>query len=169
VEDLSRFRLSATLGEDEADLVKVGATVSVDYRDRKVSGKLITLVPSLDQATRRAPVEIEVPNDPKEPLLGYGFVRASIEGARELDVVRVPSTARRPGSQDEIVKVVDGKAKIVHAPHAVDGDGSWIVLRGLSADDTIQIGPSDDVRDGDPIATEAAAGTSAPAPSTATK
>jgi RND family efflux transporter MFP subunit len=153
VEDLARFRLSATVGEDEADLVKVGATVAVEYRDRKVSGTLITLVPSLDQATRRAPVEIEVPNDPKDPLLGNGFVHATIEGAREVEALRVPSGARRPGSQDEVVTVIGGKAKIVHAPHAVDADGSWIVLRGLTPESTLVLSPSDDVRDGDAVAT----------------
>jgi RND family efflux transporter MFP subunit len=156
VEDLSHFRLSATLGEEDADQVKVGAAVKVDYRGRTVGGKLITVVPSLDQATRRAPIEIEVPNDPKDPLLGYGFVHATIEGARELDAFRLPTTARRPGSQDEIVKVTDGKAEVLHVPHAVDGDGSWIVLRGVTAADVIALNPADDVRTGDAIEVAAA-------------
>jgi RND family efflux transporter MFP subunit len=151
IEDLSRLRLSASLGEEEASLVKVGAPVSVAYRDRNVSGKLITLVPSLDQATRRAPIEVSVPNDASNPILAYGFVHATIEGAREIQAVRVPATARRPGSQDEVVKVVDGKAAVARVPHLTDEDGSWIALGGVSTTDVLALNPPDDVHDGDPI------------------
>ena len=49
------------VGEDEADLVKLGMPVRVFYRERVVAGTVTAVVPSLDQATRRAPVEIEVP------------------------------------------------------------------------------------------------------------
>ncbi len=93
LEDLSRLRLSASLGEDEASLVKVGAPVTVAYRDRAVSGKLITLVPSLDPATRRAPIEVEVVNDASNPILANGFVRATIDGAKEMDALRIPRRA----------------------------------------------------------------------------
>ncbi len=154
LEDLSRLRLSASLGEDEASLVKVGAPVSVGYRDRKVSGQLITLVPSLDQATRRAPIEVQVPNDAANPILAYGFVHATIEGAREVDAFRVPTAARRPGSQDDVVKVVAGKAVVVRVPHVNDADGSWIVLNGLGANDVLALNPPDDVHDGDAIDTQ---------------
>ena len=156
LEDLSRLRLSGALGEGEALLVKVGAEVTVNYRDREVKGKLITLVPSLDPATRRAPVEIEVPNDPQNPLLANGFVRATIQGDHEVDAFRLPPTARRPGSQDEVVKFVDGKAQVVHVPHATDGDGSWIVLQGVSGSDVIVLNPPDDVRSGDTLDVAAA-------------
>jgi RND family efflux transporter MFP subunit len=151
IEDLSKLRLSASLGEEEATLVKVGAPVVVAYRERKVSGKLITLIPSLDQATRRAPIEVSVPNDPSNPILAYGFVHALIEGAREIDALRLPATARRPGSQDEVVKVVDGKAVVARVPHLTDEDGSWIALSGAAPADVLALNPPDDVHDGDPI------------------
>ena len=63
VEDTARFRLSATLSEEDAWVVTVGAPAQVTYRDRTVTGKVVAMVPSLDQSTRRAPVEIEVPNE----------------------------------------------------------------------------------------------------------
>ena len=164
LEDLSRLRLSASLGEDEASLVKVGAAVTVAYRDRKVSGKLITLVPSLDQATRRAPIEVQVANDPANPILAYGFVHATIEGAKEVNAMRVPPTARRPGSQDEVVKVEGGKAAVTRVPHLTDADGSWIVLGGLKTADVLALNPPDDVHDGDLIDVAV----TAPAPAVAT-
>ncbi len=149
VEDLSRFRLSASLGEEDAAAVKVGSPVDVVYRDRKVKGRVITLVPSLDQATRRAPIEIQIDNDPKQPLLAYSFVRAVIAGSSEVSALRVPPAARRPGSQDEVVRVENGHAKIVHVAHAVDTDGSWIVTRGLAATDDLVLSPDADAKDGD--------------------
>jgi RND family efflux transporter MFP subunit len=151
IEDLSRLRLNGTLGEEDVSLVKVGALVDVAYRDRQVQGKVTALVPSLDQATRRAPVEVAVDNDPKNPILAYGFVRATVQGDHEVSVIRVPATARRPGSQDEVVTVVDGRAHLLHVPHLVDTDGSWMVTRGLTVNDTLVLSPDGDVKDGDAI------------------
>jgi RND family efflux transporter MFP subunit len=153
VEDTSRFRLSATVGEEDVPLVAQGAQVKVVYREAVVDGKVIAIVPSLDQATRRAPVEIEVPRDPR--LLGWGFVRARILGKGEVAAVRLPALARRPGSQDEVVKVetAGGKkvAKIAKVSFAVDEDGSLVVQRGVSADDVILLSPNVELRDGDPV------------------
>jgi RND family efflux transporter MFP subunit len=151
VEDTSRFRLSATLSEEDAWVVTVGAPAQVTYRDRTVTGKITALVPSLDPATRRAPVEIEVPNDPKSPLLAWGFVRATLGGKGEASGLKIPPNAHRAGSQDEVVLVKDGKAHIVKVTHFVDEDGSWIVKNGLDAADKVVIAPSPDVHEGDPV------------------
>ncbi|MDF2691756.1 MAG: putative Co/Zn/Cd efflux system rane fusion protein [Labilithrix sp.] len=153
IEDTSRFRLSATIGEEDVPLVAPGAVVKIVYREHTVDGKVIAIVPSLDQATRRAPVEIEVPNDGR--LLGWGFVRARILGKGELSAVRLPALARRPGSQDEVVKVetVAGKkvVKIAKASFAIDEDGSLVVQRGVGADDVVLVSPNVELKDGDPI------------------
>jgi RND family efflux transporter MFP subunit len=151
MEDTSRLRLSASLGEDEVPLVAVGAPVSVTYRDRTVTGKVVTLVPSLDQATRRAPLEVEVPNDTTEPLLAWSFVRATIAGKGEMGVLRLPSTARRPGSQDEVFKVEGHKLRVLHLAHAVADDGAWLVTSGLQPGDAILDAPDSDMRDGDEV------------------
>jgi RND family efflux transporter MFP subunit len=156
LEDTSRLRLSASLGEDEVPLVKLGSPVTVSYRDRTVTGKVTALVPSLDPATRRAPIEIEVPNDTPSsgsagPLLAWSFVRARIEGSGAIEVWKLPATARRPGSQDEIVKIENGKAKIAHVAHAIDDDGAWFVTSGLTGDDVVLAAPDSDVKNGDVI------------------
>jgi len=153
IEDTSRFRLSATVGEEDVPLIAQGATVKIVYREHSVDGKVIAIVPSLDQATRRAPVEIEVPNDGR--LLGWGFVRAPILGASEMPAVRLPALARRAGSQDEVVKVVtagDKKiAKIAKVSFAVDEDGSLVVQRGVSVEDVVLLSPNVELKDGDPV------------------
>jgi RND family efflux transporter MFP subunit len=150
LEDTARLRLSASVGEDEVPLVGVGAAVKVLYRERVVEGKVVAIVPSLDQATRRAPVEIEVPNVGAE-LLAWSFVRARITGRGEIDAVRVPALARRPGSQDEVVVAVGSRAKIVKVSFAVDDDGSLIVQRGLAATDEVVLSPSSDLKAGDAL------------------
>jgi RND family efflux transporter MFP subunit len=152
VEDLSRLRLSATVGEDDVPLVAVGSAVTVRYRDQSVSGKVIALVPSLDQGTRRAPAEIEVPNDAAAPLLAWSFVHATLQAPGEVAVMRIPATARRPGSQDEIVVVDGGKARIVRVGYAVGEDGTWLVRSGLRASDLVLVTPDAEIKDGDAIA-----------------
>jgi RND family efflux transporter MFP subunit len=151
VEDTSRLRLSAAVSEEDAPLVHLGAEVAVTYRDRTVRGRVSAVVPSLDQATRRAPIEVEVPNDTTAPLLAWSFVRARIGGGGAVDALRIPAEARITGSQDEVVKLVDGKAKRVHVSHVVDDDGSWIVRSGLSATDTVLLSPDPDLKDGDAV------------------
>jgi RND family efflux transporter MFP subunit len=161
IEDTSRFRLSASVGEEDVALIAVGAPVKILYRERVVDGKVVAVVPSLDQATRRAPVEIEVPNAASE-LYAWSFVRARISGGAEVDAVRVPGLARRPGSQDEVVKIEMSpggpesaqnrpRAKIVKVSFAVDEDGTLVVQRGLTTADEVVLSPSSDIKDGDPV------------------
>ncbi len=151
LEDTSRFRLSATVGEEEASLLAVGAPVVVKYRDRLVTGRVIAIVPSLDQGTRRVPVEIEVPNDPAAPLLAWGFVRGVIEGKGEIDGLQIPAAAHRPGSQDEVVRLDGDKVTLVRVSRIVTEDGSWIVTRGLSPTDRIVFAPAPELRTGDVV------------------
>ena len=109
-------------------------------------------MPSLDQATRRAPVEIEVPAATAGPgLVAWGFVRARIEGTAPVNAVRLSALARRPGSQDEVVKVVLGRAVIAHIAFATNDDGSLLVHRGLTPTDEILLSPNAELKTGDPI------------------
>jgi len=149
IEDLSRFRLSASLGEDDVELVKVGVPVTVVTRERTVTGKVVTVVPSLDQATRRAPIEVEVPNDPKAPLLAWSFVHASLDAGQDVPALKIPGTARRPGSQNEVVVNDNGKARIARVVHSVAADGSWLVRSGLSPSDVVVLEPDPETKDGD--------------------
>ena len=93
IEDTSRFRLSATVGEEDVPLVAVGAPVKILYRERVVDGKVVAVVPSLDQATRRAPVEIEVPNG------ASGAARAGASCARASAAPRRGRRGARSGAR----------------------------------------------------------------------
>jgi multidrug efflux pump subunit AcrA (membrane-fusion protein) len=151
IEDLSKFRLSATVGEEDVLLLKPGSAVTITSRDQSVIGRVTTVVPSLDQATRRAPIEVEVPNDPKTPLLAWSFVHATLDAGAEVSVLKVPANARRPGSQNELIKVEGGRARITRVVHAVDGDGNWLVRQGLALTDVVLLDADPETKDGDPI------------------
>ena len=153
LEDHSHFRLSASIGEEIADLVKPGLNVVVKYRDRTVSGRVATVIPSLDQATRRAPIEIEVQNDPKDPLLAWSFVHAAIDSGKEVPAMRIPGSARRPGATDQIVVIRGGKIVILHVAAATDADGALLVRDGITTADQVVLAPTADLRDGDPATT----------------
>jgi RND family efflux transporter MFP subunit len=152
LEDTSRFRLSATIGEEDIDNVVVGAPVTLTYRERTLAGRVATVVPSLDQATRRAPVEIEVPNEKDAPLMAWTFVRAKITPPNEVAAFKIPANAHKPGTQDEVVVLAPGnKAKLLHLPHWTADDGSWVIRGGLAATDSVVVAPSPEQQDGDAI------------------
>ncbi len=154
LEDHLRFRLAASISEDDALLVTPGTLVDVAMRDRTVKGKVTTMVPSLDQGTRRAPVEIEVLNDPKAPLMAWSFVKARIEGTNEINALKIPVGARRPGSQTEVVKLVAGHAKFARVVHGTDEQGNWLVREGLSPTDVLVVDADPELKDGDVVATK---------------
>jgi molybdopterin converting factor small subunit len=65
--------------------------------------------------------------------------------------MRIPQAAHRAGSQDEIVLVVDGKARIVRVVHALAEDGSWLVRDGVRASDVVLVAPDAELKDGDEV------------------
>lgn len=154
VEDHSRFRLSASVSEDDAVLVRPGVEVDVVMRDRTVKGKVTTLVPSLDQGTRRAPIEVEVKGGSGTPLLAWSFVKARIDSGAEVSALKVPAAARRPGSQTEVVKVDGGRVHFVRVVHGTDEQGNWLVREGLTPADVLVLNADPELKNGDAIATE---------------
>jgi hypothetical protein len=100
--------------------------------------------------THGLPVEIEVQNDKDAPLLAWSFVRATIEAAAEQQGLALPASVRRPGAQNEVIVVKDGKLHITALERASFADGSWFVSEGLSPTDAVVLAPDADAREGDP-------------------
>ncbi|MBP9113295.1 MAG: efflux RND transporter periplasmic adaptor subunit [Polyangiaceae bacterium] len=151
VEELERFRLSVQVSEEDLSQVRRGSPVRVMLRDQtQVMGKVTIVVPSLDPATRRAPVEIEVPNQ-TEGMVAWGMVRASISGIDEVNALRLPGTAKRASLEPEVFRLVDGRAKLTKVLFTIDPDGSLIVETGLTADDTIIDQPDRELGDLDSV------------------
>lgn len=145
--DVSSLRLVGTVSELDAALVKPDAAVSIG--GKAIDGaKVRVVLPTLDAATRRVPVEAIVPNDGATPLLGGSFVRASIAGGAKVDILVVPGTALRPGSQDEVFVVVKGKAAVRTIAFTRGANGELLVRSGLSESDEVVETPTADLAAG---------------------
>ncbi|MCS6899100.1 MAG: efflux RND transporter periplasmic adaptor subunit [Myxococcales bacterium] len=150
LQDNSKLRLMATVGEGDAGWVQVGAEVQIAQEGRVVTGKVIAVLPSVDPSTRRVPLEAEVPNE-APPLLAGSFVRATIRSGAPRPVLRLPATARRPGSQDEIVIVSGGKLTLRKVSFALAPDGALLVRSGLGEEDDVVAAPSAEVKVGQEV------------------
>ncbi|MDI1476024.1 efflux RND transporter periplasmic adaptor subunit [Polyangium sp. y55x31] len=159
LEDTSVLKLSASVSENDANVFEVGAAVSIDGAP-KATGKVTAVLGSLDPQTRRVPVIAEIPNGPEVGLLSGSFVRAQIVAAETIEVLRLPASALRPGAQDEIVVVQDGKAHLVRVSFTIAPDGSLYVRKGLEAGASVVANPSPEVKEGEALDL----GPAAPAP-----
>jgi RND family efflux transporter MFP subunit len=151
VQDTSTLKLSGTIGEADARLVHAGATVELRLDGRVIQGKVTAVLSSVDASTRRVPVEAEVKNDATVPLLGGSFVRAAVVGLPPTPVVKLPATTLRPGSQDEIMVVKDGRVSARRIAFALAGDGALLVRAGVRADEAVLASPSAEAQEGDKV------------------
>ena len=85
------------------------------------------------------------------------------EGGAAIDVARLPRTVLRPGSQDELFVVKDGKAEVRHVDFVPTSDGSILVRSGVTADEDVLLSPAAETKDGQVVIVRAA-GKTAPAP-----
>lgn len=144
IEDTTVLKLNATLSEGDARLVEVGSDITVEGR----KGKVTAVLPSLDPQTRRVPMVAQIPNDGAKPLLARAFVRALVTTPKEIPVLRLPATARKPGSQDEVVVVENDAAKIRRIVFDTAPDGALLVREGLAATDVVVAAPSGEMIEG---------------------
>lgn len=164
VEDTKILKLNATLSQTDARLVDVGAEILVDGEDSAtpidgsgkgvaagLRGRITAVLGSLDPQTRRVPMLAEIPNEASPPLLAGAFVRATILSTREAQVLTLPASALRPGSQDEVVVLDRGHAHLVHVLYTAAPDGSLLVRSGVTSADAVVASPSSEVREGDPL------------------
>jgi RND family efflux transporter MFP subunit len=151
VQDTQTLRLTGTVGEAEATLVKPGAEVVFSAQGREVSGRITAVLGSVDAGTRRVPVEAEVKNDGPQPLLGGTFVRAHVVGLSAVEVVRLPQSTLKPGSQNELFVVNGTRLEARRVTASISGDGALLVRSGVSKGERVLIAPSAEAKDGDPV------------------
>jgi multidrug efflux pump subunit AcrA (membrane-fusion protein) len=180
IDDTSVLKLNATLSEADARMVEPGDAFDIDGsvdgigagtsgqaegapKDR-LKGKVTAVLGSLDPLTRRVPIVGEIKNDPKLGLRSGAFVRARITPGREVPALKLPGSALRPGSQDEVIVVRDGKARVARVGLTIGEGGSLFIRSGLSASDEVLLEPSAETRDGDQITLDGG-----PAPADANK
>lgn len=125
VEDLSALKLESAADAVDWAQLAIGATaeVSVDARPGEgFLGKVTVRSPSLDPATRRAPVEIEVENASGKLLPGM-FARVTVVAGRVEGVLVAPRGAVVEGPGGAVVwRIAGGKAEAVR-PRLGASDG----------------------------------------------
>jgi RND family efflux transporter MFP subunit len=151
LQDTSTVKLQGAIGEADAPLVRPGAPLQVRLDGRVVQGRVAAVLASVDAATRRVPLEAEIKNDGGQPLLGGSFVRAAVSGLKPVQVLRLPASALRPGSQNEILVVQDGRQHTRHVLFARAADGSLLVRSGLEANERVVANPTAEAADGDAV------------------
>lgn len=156
IEDLSSLRLRTTVSQSELEALTVGATAVFDGA-AGATGTIQSAVRSLDPQTRRAPVEVLVPNT-DERMVANAIVRARVVTGAARPALRIPATARRPNGT---VLVVDGEGRVTTRAVVAqaDLDGSWLVSEGLAPEDRVVVRPAV-AREGSivvPVVREAAA------------
>jgi RND family efflux transporter MFP subunit len=161
LQDTKALRFVGTVGENDAPLVRRGAMVELlpnsSDGGRTVHGKVTAVLVSVDAATRRVPVEAELQNDGDRPILAGTFVRGSIRGDEKVQVLRLPASIIRPGSQDEVMVIerdAGGKDARLHVRrvHFVGGtEGTILVRSGLQPTDEVLRSPTAESREGDTV------------------
>ncbi len=145
IEDLSSLQIKATAPES-AGWLAAGQTATVLSGTPGATGgfpaRITRVIPSLDPATRRLPVEVEVPS-PDPSLRAHAFARVTVVAPDELEGWSVPRSAivARP---DFSVFVSAGPTAIpTRVPVAILADeGGVAVVQGrLSASDDIVLDP----------------------------
>jgi len=151
LQDTSTLRLAGTVGENDASLVRVGAPVRILVDGKTLTGQITAVLSTVDAATRRLPIEAELKND--AGLLGGTFVRAVALGTEEVSVLELPSTVLRPGAQDEVMVVKDGRLETRRVRFTTATGGILLVRSGLGADERVLQTPSAEAKDGDRVET----------------
>jgi RND family efflux transporter MFP subunit len=149
------LKLSASVSEHDANLLLLGAPVSLELETGKATGRISAVLGTVDEKTRRVPVEATFDNPGF--LRAGAFVQAKVNAKNEIQVLKLPHEVLRPGSQDEVLVVADGgRIEVRHVVLSVDKDGSLLVRRGLSATDKLVAKPKPEAKAGDVVTVEGA-------------
>jgi membrane fusion protein (multidrug efflux system) len=140
VEDVSALKLESAVDAVEWALLAPGAAaeVTVDAAPGLTfRGKVTLRSPSLDPATRRATVELEVENRSGKLLPGM-FARAVVSAGRVEGAVVVPREAVVERAGGAIVwRLAGGKAETVKPRLGAADARSVVVLEGLAEGDVV--------------------------------
>ncbi|MSP55797.1 MAG: efflux RND transporter periplasmic adaptor subunit [Myxococcales bacterium] len=147
LDDISSLQLKGTAPEDTAGWLHEGLNAVVYSATPGVAvgvpASVLRVLPSLDLATRRLPVEIRV-EAPPGTLKAHGFARVVIDGGTDIDAWTVPRAAlvARP---DFCVFVagdgVDGAPKRVPVTVLMERDDSIVVSGELTAGAQVVLDP----------------------------
>jgi RND family efflux transporter MFP subunit len=148
------LKLATTVSEHDANLLVPGAPVELVVENGKATGRISAVLGTIDQKTRRVPVEAAFDNPGF--LRAGAFVQAHVDAKNEIEVLKLPHEVLRPGSQDEVLVVLDGgKLDVRRVVFSIDKDGTLLVRRGITATDKLVAKPKPEAKAGDSVTIEA--------------
>lgn len=132
IEDLSALQVKATAPESASWLKEGLDAIVLPGTPGEIAGtpaKVVKVIPSLDPATRRIPVEVRV-DSPPPTLKAHGFARVKVEAGEDVTAVAVPKGAvvARP---EFCVLVSEGETVRKVSVEVLDYEAERTVVRGL--------------------------------------
>lgn len=156
VQDLSKLKLLTSVDAHTLVRLKKGswALLTVDELQLKISGKVISLAPSLDSQSRRAEVEIEI-DDKSGKLVPNMFIDGSLVLSKINSALIVPNRALiTANARPSIFRVVDGKIQVVSPELGQRDTINSQILDGLAEGDVIAVSGLDRLREGSAVTIE---------------
>lgn len=143
VEDTNRYRLEATVDENNMGFVRVGIRVAVNIDSlgrRDISGTVAQIVPVADPASRSFVVKIELPPDARIRAGLFGRARF-LRGRR--DALLIPRTATFERGQLQGVYVIGpgGIASLRYVTIGASSNDQVEVLSGLQEGEKLVAAP----------------------------
>ena len=143
------LRVALTVPENDVPRIKQGMPVEfhTSAGDKRYTGHIKFIGPSVREQSRDAVVEATVDNPPAELRPGM-FVTAQL-ALGEDTVPAVPKSAvRNDGSQKRVFVVANGRVEERVVQSAEERGGSVPVLNGVKAGELVVLNVTPDVRDG---------------------
>lgn len=150
IEDLSALQLKSTASEREGWIAagQVATLRAGEGTDGPgIRGRVTRVLPALDPATRRIPVEIVVEGNPG-PLRAHGYARATVESAESRPAWAVPPSAVVARPDFCVFVDAPGGPRRVQVTVLAESETQLIVDGALVAGDAVVIAPPPGFGDG---------------------
>jgi RND family efflux transporter MFP subunit len=150
LEQIDPLVLKTTVPEEARGLLTVGAKVhvtAVSGRAETDQATIRSVVPSADPATRRIPVEIEVPNQ-DDHFVAHTLAKADLDLGADQEAQSIPATALASSGGDHVFSIAaDGQIHRVPV-EVVQRGAQEVLVRAASPLERIVDYPSADLTDG---------------------
>ena len=153
IQDVAEMKLEA--GVDALSIARLTphspVEVSVDaYPGERFSGRISIIAPTLDPVTRRATIEVALPNADRR-LLANMFARGVIDLGALPGVLTVPAGAIvEEGGEMQLYTVREGRV-VVLTPRVLGVDGDTVAVDGIVEGDVVAVQGQKQLRGGSKV------------------
>lgn len=153
--DPSSMRFEGLVSADKIGVVKVGQPVLFrvnGYPGQSFSGKVKRVDPAANAVTRQVEVLVEF-SEPAQPRVAGLYAEGRIESQTAVSLMVPPSAVVQAGDSNYVWRVKGGalhKAALTIGARD-ERSGSWQVLSGLAAGDTVVRVPGSSFKDGQKV------------------